>query len=114
MKMERFIVAEKNLLEEVHYPFIVKLKAAKKDKFYIFLFLEYIEGKDFFDVLREIGFCNEESARFYVASFLLCLEHLHAKNIVYRDLKPENAAIDGRGYLHLVDMGTAKKLSSNS
>lgn len=33
---------------------------------------------------------------------------------MYRDLKPENAAIDANGYLHLIDLGTAKQLTEES
>mmetsp|Transcript_19481 Transcript_19481/g.17260 ORF Transcript_19481/g.17260 Transcript_19481/m.17260 type:complete len:137 (+) Transcript_19481:178-588(+) len=35
-------------------------------------------------------------------------EFLHSKNIVYRDLKPENVLIDEEGYLKLTDFGFAK------
>jgi serine/threonine protein kinase len=41
---------------------------------------------------------------------ILCMEHLHKKGIVYRDLKPENIMIDDKGYLYLIDLGTAKPL----
>jgi serine/threonine protein kinase len=33
---------------------------------------------------------------------------LHGKNIVYRDLKPENVLINTNGYLKLTDFGFAK------
>lgn len=35
-------------------------------------------------------------------------EYLHTKNIIYRDLKPENLLIADDGYLKLTDFGFAK------
>lgn len=38
----------------------------------------------------------------------MALQYLHADNIVYRGLVPENLLIDKIGYLKLVDFGYAK------
>lgn len=35
-------------------------------------------------------------------------EYLHSKNVIYRDLKPENLLIADDGYLKLTDFGFAK------
>ena len=38
---------------------------------------------------------------------------MHEKNIVYRDLKPENLLIDKEGHMKIADFGFAKKLTND-
>jgi serine/threonine protein kinase len=42
---------------------------------------------------------------------MLSIEYLHANNIIYRDIKPENSVVDSKGKAFLIDMGTAKELT---
>ena len=63
---------------------------------------------------------------FYLSQIILAIEYLHKKAVIYRDLKPENIMMDKtvlkyfkskynfqkkKGYIKLIDMGTAKILS---
>jgi len=45
---------------------------------------------------------------FYGAQVALMFEYIHSKNVIYRDLKPENLLIADDGYLKLTDFGFAK------
>lgn len=47
--------------------------------------------------------------KIYICEILLALEHLHQKDIIYRDLKPENVMLDRDGHCVLTDFGLSKQ-----
>lgn len=114
-KLEKHVVNEKKVLEEISSsPFCVHYIRSFKDSHYIYLLTEYINGLELFDVIRIIGLLDVEQTRFYSAIMFYFLEVMHSKNIIYRDLKPENVMVSENGYLKFIDMGTCKQLNSKS
>jgi serine/threonine protein kinase len=45
----------------------------------------------------------------YLAEVILAIEDLHTRNIIYRDLKPDNIVLDDEGHARLTDFGLAKE-----
>jgi serine/threonine protein kinase len=58
------------------------------------MLFEYVSGGELFSRLRKDGRFSKDITLFYISEILLAIQHLHRKNIIYRDLKPENLLID--------------------
>ncbi len=70
--------------------------------------LEWCPGGELFFYLKKHKRMSEEIARFYFLELCLGIQYLHKKNIIYRDLKPENLLFDIDGHLKIADFGLAK------
>lgn len=71
----------------------------------IFLILEYAAGGELYRVLQREGRFPEPRAARYVAQVALALAYLHGKNVMHRDMKPENILLGLHGELKLADFG---------
>ena len=49
--------------------------------------------------------------RIYAGEIVLALEHVHAHNVIFRDLKPENVMVGVDGHLKLTDFGMSKRVT---
>ena len=116
---EKNIMNEKNLLFECSScPFVLALLQTYNHPNQVMMLMEFIQGGELWSYIYEksntvkrntAGGFEMSAVKFYAANVLLAFRHLHKKGIGYRDLKPENLLLDGKGYVKMIDFGFAKK-----
>lgn len=103
---------ERDLLAEVsnsNAPHIVRMYYCFTHKDQVYVVMEYLPGGDLLSLIQHLGCCDEEMAKFYIAETVLALEYLHSRNIIHRDIKPDNLLIDKKGHIRLTDFGLSKR-----
>eukprot|EP00930_Biecheleria_cincta_P098601 TRINITY_DN9025_c0_g1_i1.p1 TRINITY_DN9025_c0_g1~~TRINITY_DN9025_c0_g1_i1.p1 ORF type:complete len:870 (+),score=190.08 TRINITY_DN9025_c0_g1_i1:66-2675(+) len=108
-KQENSVLNEATILRMTNSPFLVRVAATFNESQHLYFLLEAASGGELFTIYQRNSFHGKDQyARFYVACVLRAFQHLHQRNIVYRDLKPENLLLDANGYCKVTDFGLAK------
>jgi len=102
------VIAETRILSRIKHPFIVNLLTKFQDERRLFILLEFVNGGELYSRIRRKGRLPEHDTQFYSAEIALALVYLHSLKVLYRDMKPENILIDGRGHIKMTDFGFAK------
>lgn len=112
--LKQALFEKESLLQCRDSPFVVELVQTFQDKEHIFFLSEFAQGGDLMEAILD---CKDKGEMlhldricFYSACLAQALMHVHERDIIHRDVKPENCFIDARGYLKLGDFGLAKPL----
>lgn len=96
---------EKYVLCTLHMPEIPRLKDVFCADGLPVLVLDYVSGMSMDRYLRENGPMSEEKVIPVILSLCRVLRRMHAKGMVYRDLKPSNIMMRNDGCISLIDFG---------
>ncbi|KAL4507014.1 hypothetical protein ABPG72_001807 [Tetrahymena utriculariae] len=108
LNLMKYALSEKNAMNKMQHPFIVKLHHAFQTKRKLFLIQQYCSGGSLGRMLKIKQKFDEQTAKKYMCQIILAVEALHDNLIIFRDLKPDNIVLDEEGNAYLVDFGLAK------
>ncbi|KNC96469.1 AGC/PDK1 protein kinase [Spizellomyces punctatus DAOM BR117] len=110
-KKVKYVNIEKDVLNRLSHPFIIKLFYTFQDMHSLYFVLELAKDGDLLGYIRKLGSFEVEGARFYIAEIITGVMYLHNMDVIHRDLKPENILLDEKMHVKITDFGTAKPLN---
>lgn len=91
------------------HPNVIKIHDTCKDSQFVYIFMEFVHGRELFDVIVEEGRLSEMRAVKIFYQLLRTIRYLHSQGVVHRDIKAENIMIDQEDNIKLIDFGLSKK-----
>jgi serine/threonine-protein kinase len=108
--LERFR-REARAIAKLSSPHVVGvIDAGEEDDGTPFIVLEYVEGETLKDRIRRMGRLPVTEAVAYAIEIARGLHAAHERDIVHRDVKPQNVLLDEHGVARVTDFGIARSL----
>ncbi|KAG5141875.1 hypothetical protein JHK82_017570 [Glycine max] len=113
-KVRENLLKEISILSTIHHPNIIRLFEAIQTNDRIYLVLEYCAGGDLAAYIHRHGKVSEPVAHHFMRQLAAGLQVLQEKNLIHRDLKPQNlllATTAATPVMKIGDFGFARSLT---
>jgi serine/threonine-protein kinase len=104
--LQRFL-REAQSAESLEHQNIVSIYDRGSESGRHYLVLEYVDGSDLHDRVRELGPLEVSEAIRVVRETILGLRYAATKGVIHRDIKPANLLMSRDGAVKLIDLGLA-------
>ena len=102
------ILNQKCVVAQLEHPHIPRFLRTLSDNSCIYFFYEYYNCENLSSFIVNSKLTELES-QFIFINILSCLEYIHSKKILHRNLTPSSILIDSKGYCKLVGFEYAKE-----
>lgn len=96
--------------KDLDSPYVIKLIDFFKEDQIVYLILEYLEKGNLYDYILKRARLPMKELKSFFKDISEAIKYLHEKNIIMRDLKPENCLLDENKNIKLCDFGWAVKM----
>ena len=96
-----------------NHPQIPDLLSFEEQDGRFYLVQQFIDGQDLLKELQQRGKFNEAQIRQLLNDLLPVLDFSHQRQVIHRDIKPDNIIRDKNGKLVLIDFGVSKQLTAS-
>src|SRR4249919_4115168 len=111
-QLERFR-QEARAVAKLSHPNVVAVIDAGEDGGHPYIVFEYVEGETLKQRIARLGALDTQEAIAYAIEIARGLSIAHARNLVHRDIKPQNVLIDDEGRAKLTDFGISRQLEQD-
>ncbi len=111
-QLERFR-QEARSVAKLSHPNVVSVIDAGEDGGHPYIVFEYVEGETLKQRINRDGALAPQEAIAYAIEIARGLSMAHARNMVHRDIKPQNILIDAEGRAKLTDFGISRQLEQD-
>jgi serine/threonine protein kinase len=111
-QLERFR-QEARAVAKLSHPNVVAVIDAGEDGGHPYIVFEYVEGETLKQRINRVGALDPQEALAYAIEIARGLTVAHARNMVHRDIKPQNVLIDAEGRAKLTDFGISRQLEQD-
>ena len=108
---DRFL-REISFLSNIEHPKISKLIDYGESDWLVYYVMSYVEGPTLREHLKNVRKVSISDTQRIAADLLTALQYAHDREIVHRDVKPENIVLSVDGPI-LVDFGIARAIASS-
>jgi eukaryotic-like serine/threonine-protein kinase len=104
---------EARAVAKLTHPNVVAVIDAGEDGGHPYIVFEYVKGETLKQRIARVGALDPQEAIAYAIEVARGLGVAHARNMVHRDIKPQNVLIDGEGRAKLTDFGISRQLEQD-
>ena len=105
--LSQFMI-EEWIARRIASPFVLKATETERPRRFLYVITEFVEGQNLRRWMRDNPKPDLETVRDIVEQIAMGLRAFHRKEMLHRDLRPENVMIDPMGRVKIIDFGSVR------